>query len=218
MGERWRRWVGKGALVVAGTMALGGCLQLVEPDRARPLAETEPRTTPEPLGRPAVGGSVGGTPTNNLPSGTDVTEANAERFEGSLGSVRSFSHTDGSLRLVRSAATLSARTDAEDRTAGYWVMTQVQLQGSLTTGSLVPGRHLHFPPSPEARYGFSLSVVGCAGPRRDNFTYDQPAREVDVDVAEGDEPGTQRILYTAVFDGPGGERQEVRGSFSYEVR
>jgi hypothetical protein len=43
----------------------------------------------------------------------------------------------------------------------------------------------------------SVQVIGCAGPSAYDWSYDQPADEVEVVVSEGDEPDVLRLDYTA---------------------
>jgi hypothetical protein len=97
---------------------------------------------------------------------------------------------------------------------GYWVMTALSVEGGLEHPSLAPGARLEFPR--DAQPGLSVSVLGCSGPAREVFDYDEDAQRVQIEVQSGASPGERVLLFRAVFDNAG-TSQVVEGSFSYTM-
>ncbi len=197
----YTRWIVGALLTTAGALSSGGCYYDFSDDRDD--TATEP---------PSSYGSSSSSANLSRWSGR------ADVFRGDLGTVRAF---EGRAAEVTGSdygtTTSTVRIDAEDTTARWWAMTQLSVSGTLHHPRLVPGARLVFNASSGRTGGLHVSVLGCSGPRRDQFTYDRPADEVSVNVSEGPSPDTRRIDFDAKFDGPGGE-QHVTGSFVYDVQ
>lgn len=58
-----------------------------------------------------------------------------------------------------------------------------------------------------------VSVLGCSGPSDGQWTYDDFADRVVVEVEQGDEPTKLRVHYYAEYERYGERTQVVRGSF-----
>lgn len=197
-----KRWMISTAVVLAGAMAFGGCY----------------------YGSDGLGGEDD-TPTAAAPrgatgsTGSDVTVGTADQFAGDLGTVTNFAVPGAELRVTQSSTYASARIDAENPRARWWAMTSLTITGGLNHPSLQPGTRLRFTNggAPAESNGLRVSVLGCSGPRRDNFTYDSTATNVEVEVEPGPTPDTRRLVFDAEFAGPSGP-QTVRGSFVYDPR
>jgi len=133
------------------------------------------------------------------------------QLEGSLGPIEGFSaeayEQTGFSEAGWSEVVLHAGT-------GYWVMTGLSVEGGLEHPALAPGARLEFPR--DADLGLSIDVLGCSGPSRDVFDYDEHAQRVQVEVQEGAVPGERVLLFRAIFD-DSGSPQVVEGSFGYVV-
>jgi hypothetical protein len=113
----------------------------------------------------------------------------------------------------------NVRLDAGE---GYWVMTSFNIEGGLNHPDLAPGAHLVFDNAarydtyyePSAEPELFVSVVGCSGPSQGDYTYDDTATEVVVDVEQGLTENDRVILFTATYDHYG-TPQVVEGSFGY---
>lgn len=204
------RWIVGTLLVTLGALGMGGCYYDFGDDRD----DTPPSTS-------RSAGSYGGS----TASSAGRWSGRADTFRGDLGSVEGF---DGASATIAgsdySTSSSSVRIDAENTAARWWAMTQLSFAGSLHHPSLVPGAHLVFSsrsrtttrPSGGAT-PLHVSVLGCSGPRLNQFTYDRSAEEVTVDVSEGPAADTRRLAFDAKFAGPNGE-QHVTGSFVFETR
>jgi hypothetical protein len=103
----------------------------------------------------------------------------------------------------------------------YWVMTRLEIQGSLQHRDLAPGAHLEFDNS---TYGWDdsgepqlfVSVVGCSGPSHGDWDYDSTAGRVVVDVEQGPTPNDRVVHFQADYDYEG-TVQVLDGSFGYTV-
>lgn len=207
------RWIVGIPFVAAGALALGGCYYDFSDGRDRDTASTGARA-PDTVSEPT-------------PSGGSITRwtGQAELFRGDLGSVRGFEGANAEITASDyGTSSSSVRIDAENTAARWWAMTQFSVSGSLHHPRLVPGARLVFNAQTRASYGGSagatalyVSVLGCSGPRRNQYTYDHSADEVTISVSEGPAPETRRIDFDAKFTGTGGE-QHVTGSFVYETR
>lgn len=186
------------SLVASMSLSLGGCF-LMTLERSGTRSDT-----PSPA------------PTyNSSSSNTEVGQA--EMLQGNLGNVTSFSSRAPELSIRRSTGSAYVRIDALDGSARWWAMNALTVTGGLTHASLQPGAHLSFSSTTASVSGLRVSVLGCSGPARNNYTYDHPADRVDVDVMEGSEPNTNRMVFTAYFRN-GSAMQSVQGSFEYEPR
>ena len=189
------RWIVGTLLVTLGAMGMGGCYYDFsdEGDDARPS------------------------------SSATRWSGRADTFRGDLGTVEGFDGTQATLSGTDYGTSSSVRIDAENTDARWWAMTQLSISGTLRHPSLVPGAHLVFNRSNRTtRTGAGaaalfMSVLGCSGPRLNQFTYDQGAEEVTVDVSAGPTEDTRRLAFDAKFNGPTGE-QHVTGSFVFETQ
>ena len=134
-----------------------------------------------------------------------------------------FDGTPATLSGTDYGTSSSVRIDAGNTDARWWAMTQLSISGTLRHPSLVPGAHLVFNRSDRTtRTGAGaaplfMSVLGCSGPRLNQFTYDQGAEEVTDDVSAGPTGDTRRLAFDAKFSGLTGE-QQVTGSFVFETQ
>lgn len=183
------------AIISAFSLAAGGCLYYPnESDRS--------------------GSSTYGSSST---SGTFTQVGEAEMLQGSLSNVTAFSASSPELRISSSASFATVRIDALNSGARWWAMNRLSITGGLGHRALRVGAHLTFTPTSTSNAGLRVSVLGCSGPARDNYTYDRTAQSVTVDVLPGSEEGCNRMVFTAVFVN-GSERQQVQGSFEYEPR
>lgn len=187
------------ALIASMSLSLGGCF----------LMTLERSGTRSDSGTPA--------PTYNSSTSSSTEVGQAEMLQGNLGNITSFSSDAPELSIRRSTGSAYVRIDALNASARWWAMTALTVTGGLTHASLQPGAHLSFTPSSTSTNGLRVSVLGCSGPARNNYTYDHPADRVDVDVMDGSEPDTHRMVFTAYFRN-GSAMQTVQGSFEYEPR
>ena len=107
-----------------------------------------------------------------------------------------------------------------DQAIGGAAMSILLFYGGLDHEALVPGATLSFensmPTDPES--DLSIDVIGCSGPRDGEWDYyDTPADDVQVEVEEGDDPGTVVLKYRASFEDYTGVRSNVTGSFTYQL-
>ncbi|MDO9018168.1 MAG: hypothetical protein Q8S73_23245 [Deltaproteobacteria bacterium] len=202
------RWIVGTLLVTLGAMGMGGCYYDFsdEDDDARPSATA-----------PGYGGG-----SSSSSSSATRWSGRADTFRGDLGTVEGFDGTQATLSGTDYATSSSVRIDAENTEARWWAMTQLSISGSLRHPSLVPGAHLVFnrrdrttTRTATGAAPLFMSVLGCSGPRLNQFTYDQGAEEVTVDVSAGPTEDTRRLSFDAKFNGPTGE-QHVTGSFLFE--
>lgn len=203
------RWIVGTLLVALGAVGMGGCYYDFEEE-----GEEDDRAPP-------ARGSYGGAP---APSAVRWT-GRADTFRGDLGTVEGFVGSEATVAGSDYGTTSSSvRIDAENTRARWWAMTLLSITGSLRHPALVPGAHFVFTgrsrPSAQTVAGEApplfMTVLGCSGPRRDQFTYDQGAQEVTVDVSAGPSEDTRRLAFDAKFAGPQGE-QHVTGSFVFEA-
>jgi hypothetical protein len=198
------RWIVGALLVTLGAWGLGGCYYDFSDDRD---------DTPPPSSSTAP---YGGSSATRWTGRTDT-------FRGDLGTVRGFDMEGTVAGTDYGTSSSSVRIDAENTSARSWAMTQLSFAGTLHHPSLVPGAHLVFGRSgTTGRAGggataLNVSVLGCSGPRLNQFTYDHGADEVTVDVSEGPTADTRRLAFDAKFAGPSGE-QHVTGSFVFEAQ
>jgi len=198
-----KRWMISTLVVVSGALALGGCYYGSGGLGGEPEADGTTASAPR-----ASGGSTG----------SNVTVGAADQFAGDLGTVTGFAVPGAELRVTQSPSTASVRIDAENTRARWWAMTVLTIQGGLNHPSLQPGTQLRFQGGRSgSTNGLTISVLGCSGPRRDNFTYDGNATAVEVNVEEGPSPDTRRLVFDADFNTPQGP-QRVHGSFVYDPR
>ena len=154
------------------------------------------------------------------------TLGQAELLRGDMGNIRGFSSNVVELRTrVPSGGTsATVQLDAVNTRDQWWVMTQLSITGGFNHPGLQPGAHLVFESGSSVRStttgttALRVSVLGCSGPRRPNYTYDRTARRVEVDIEQGATWDTRRMRFTATFDGPSSQTQTVTGSFEYEPR
>jgi hypothetical protein len=185
---------------LAAALALGGCFQFA----------TE---------RSGAGGSSTSTRTPSTPSASSYYNevGEADVLQGAMGNVASFSQQSPEMRITGSRTSATVRIDAADTTARWWVMTNVTVTGGLNHTALQPGAHLVFTRTAPTVNGLRVSVLGCSGPMRPNYTYDRTADTVTVDVLPGSAPDTRRMVFKAVYAN-GTATQQVQGSFEYEPR
>lgn len=202
------RWIVGTLLVTLGAVGMGGCYYDFSDDRDD---------------RPPSAGSFNSGPAPTL--NTTRWTGRATDFRGDMGTVRGFGGAEATITgSDYGDASSSVRIDAENTSARWWAMTQFSVSGSLSHPSLVPGAHLVFNartraaarPTAGATPLF-MSVLGCSGPRLNNYTYDRNADEVTVDVSAGPTEDTRVLAFDAEFAGPSGP-QHVTGSFVYETR
>lgn len=108
----------------------------------------------------------------------------------------------------------SIRLDAVNESARWWVMTQFNFNRPLSDPAWAPGLVQTFTPGTTSPEGLSVNLIGCSGPRRDNYTYDGAPTRVTVHVQEGSSPGSKLVSFAAYWGGNG----SVTGSFEYEPR
>lgn len=96
-------------------------------------------------------------------------------------------------------------------------MHLLYFEGGLHHEALVPGASLvfeEFSTSDEID-DLHIGVIGCEGANAYDWTYDQPAREVRVDVSEGEMPSEVRFDYEVVSSGTFGE-EVSSGTFTID--
>jgi len=143
--------------------------------------------------------------TSTTPSGYYNMVGEADLLQGAMGNVTSFTHASPEMRITGSSTSATVRLDASNTTTRWWVM------------ALQPGAHLVFTRSAPSVGGLRVSVLGCSGPMRPNYTYDRTADTVTVDVMPGSAPDTRRMVFKATYAN-GAATQQVQGSFEYEPR
>lgn len=170
---------------------------------------------PAPTRSGGSGGST--TPTAGL-HGPVTYRGLGELLEGSMGNVRTFAGRAPDLQIAESSGSDSVRLDAEDTTARWWAMTAITLRGGLRHPDLRPGAVLQFSNVSGARgtTGLNVTVLGCSGPRRNQYTYDRNAENVTVWVHQGSRPELYRLEFVAQFP-TSGNPHAVRGAFEYEA-
>ncbi len=183
------------AFVSAASLAVGGCLYFP------PSSSDRSRDTYSP----------------SSASGSFTQVGQAEMLQGSLGNIASFSAASPELRISASATSATVRIDALNASERWWAMNNLTISGGLNHAALRQGAHLTFSGSSASASGLRVSVLGCSGPSRNNYTYDHSAQTVTVDVLPGSDAAHNRMVFTAVFvNGP--QTQQVQGSFEYEPR
>jgi len=180
---------------LAASLALGGCFQFYE---ERSGSSSTPRTS-------------------TTPSGYYNMVGEADLLQGAMGNVTSFTHASPEMRITGSSTSATVRLDASNTTTRWWVMTNLTITGGLGHAALQPGAHLVFTRSAPSVGGLRVSVLGCSGPMRPNYTYDRTADTVTVDVMPGSAPDTRRMVFKATYAN-GAATQQVQGSFEYEPR
>lgn len=194
------------AMLALGAWALGGCYY----GQGEFGRDDEPSavTGGGPVGPSASTGTIGSTVTE---------QGEAEVFRGDLGETAGFVENGSALTIRRSSTSANVRVDAVNTGRRYWVMNALTIQGGLQHPSLQPGSTFRFTRSaPRTPSGLAVTVLGCQGPSRDNFTYDRSAETVEVSVSEGPTPDSRRMGWVATFAGPRGASQRVEGSFVYD--
>jgi len=95
-------------------------------------------------------------------------------------------------------------------------MVLLFIDGGLDHPALVPGARYSFSQGESDVGGLNIDGIGCSGPDDGNWSdYDQPADEIDVEIEEGEEPGTQVLSYRATFYDYDGGKTSADGSFTY---
>ncbi|RLB55079.1 MAG: hypothetical protein DRJ42_07215 [Deltaproteobacteria bacterium] len=100
----------------------------------------------------------------------------------------------------------------------YWVMTRLSFEGGIGHEDLRIGAHIEFGTEHwDAPVGaLHVAALGCSGPTRGTWTYDQDATNIVIDVEEGAGPEDRILRFTATYEYEGRE-QVVEGSFEYRV-
>jgi len=203
------RWIVGTLLLPIGALVMGGCYYDFDDDGDR--ADAPPSTRSD----------YGGSPSTNAVRWS----GRADTFRGDLGQVEGF---DGAQATIAGSdygtSSSSVRIDAENTADRWWAMAQLSVTGSLHHPSLVPGAHMVFNSRNRAvtrptsgAPALHVSVLGCSGPRLNQFNYDRSADEVVVDVSAGPTEDTRRLTFDATFAGPSGE-QHVTGSFVFDTQ
>ena len=97
------------------------------------------------------------------------------------------------------------RIDVSDPSTPAWLMVRIATTQSLTTvpmGTVIDSDDEESP----------VDVVGCAGPRQDDYTVDARPDRVLIKVDAGADANTRVIRFVATFD-----NQTVRGAYEVEV-
>lgn len=184
------------AFVSVVSLAMGGCLYF-------PSSSTD---------------RAGGASAPTYSSSTRLNQVGqAEMLQGSLGNVASFAAAAPELRITGTSSNAVVRIDALNDSERWWAMNSLTISGGLNHPSLQPGAHLTFSGSSASANGLRVSVLGCSGPSRNNYTYDHSAQTTTVDVLPGSDATHNRMVFTAVFVN-GTQTQQVQGSFEYEPR
>lgn len=186
-------------------VAAAGCAEpgdLFGPPERPPVI---PRTTVGEAPPPAI--TRPEPPAPEPPIGTSVeTQADA-RLEGSLGSVRRVQASGLEVLQQRMGAGGAVEAHAEDRAARWWVMTRLAFSTPLTSEAWAPGSSYTIsaraPSNP-----LGLTVIGCSGPSRNNFTYDGAPTQVEVRVDAGPTPSSRVLTFVERWE-PSGD--ELRG-------
>ncbi|MBI5512595.1 MAG: hypothetical protein HY909_02440 [Deltaproteobacteria bacterium] len=191
--------------LVAGAFAYGGCyLPPPDQDRDRDEAPRASARTARPTGLWDPQALVSG----------------AESLRGDLGNIRAFASEDVELRVAPGSGTrpiAQVQLDAVNESQRWWVMTRMTLTGGLSHPSLQPGATLTFTRgSPTAPGALGVNVLGCSGPRRNNYTFDRSADRVDMRVLPGSTPDAVRVEFTATWNAATQPPQVVRGVFEYD--
>lgn len=184
------------AFVSVVSLAMGGCLYFPSSNSDR-------------------SGGASGPSTYSSTGSTQVGQA--ELLQGSMGNVASFASAEPELQITTFSSSARVRIDALNPSERWWAMTSLTIAGGLDHPSLQPGAHLTFSGSTATADGLRVSVLGCSGPSRNNYTYDHNAQTTTVDVMPGSDPTHRRMVFTAVFVN-GTQTQQVQGSFEYEPR
>lgn len=125
----------------------------------------------------------------------NVTEAD---MSGDLGTVTDFS---GQADIEESYAYPGyTYIEAHAVGRGWWTMTGINLDvdlQDLEVGGI-----------------YEANVLGCSGPRRNDFDYDGYADRATVEVYEGDAPGSIELVYHAEWDDAGPTTQTIDGSMT----
>ena len=162
------------------------------------------------------------TPPSSVSTPSTTWTAQTAQYAGDMGSVRGFGSVPGVVQGTDGGSTSVVRIDAEDTSARWWAMTRLTVEGTLSHPMLVPGAHLVFTPSGGAMTSAGVvplfvHAIGCSGPRRDDYTFDQPASQITVDVDAGPDATSRTITFMATFAPAGGTPQHVTGSFVYSA-
>lgn len=167
-----------GSLV--GAVALMGAGCMVNRDYYQPLEEGDYQYFEDPSGGFArnldlVGGNIRGDvgPVTNVDHEATILDG---YDDGSFSDVQVIAETDRGV-----------------------AMNWVEIVGGVNHPALRPGFSQTFS---ENDYGYDsrsvhIRIVNCAGDQAYDWTYDQPADEVDVSVEEGPSPDIVRVNYTA---------------------
>lgn len=152
------------------------------------------------------------------PSGTVMIDRGTVR--GDMGSVRGFSGDAWLQQATGGPGYGSVELQAQGD--GWATMAMLSFDGGLDHAALVPGAHLEFDLNTyQATYdgssGLFITVIGCAGDRPNEWSFDQSATKTTIDVSVGSAPGRLRIDFSATFDDGYGNRQTVTGSFEMET-
>lgn len=80
-------------------------------------------------------------------------------------------------------------------------MAILDAQGGFQHADLAPGAHLEFSNYSSTPDGLYMYVIGCAGPSEGNWSYDEQAEELVVDVSATPEGGTVLDFTATFYDG-----------------
>lgn len=109
----------------------------------------------------------------------------------------------------------SVTTTAPDADSGA-AMVNLSFSGGLSHPAFVPGARLTFNMFEGGADGLQVDAIGCSGPSEGQWSdFDTPAEEVDIEIEEGEEPGTQVLNYRATFFDYDGQKTMADGSFTY---
>lgn len=134
---------------------------------------------------------------------------------GDLGSVEGFSGDAWLQQAYGSPGYTSVELQTQG--SGWATMALLSFEGGIDHGALTPGAHLEFDLQ---SYGLTydgtsslfVTVVGCSGDQPNDWSFDQTATSVTIDVSAGSTPDRVRIDFTARFD-YAGRTQVITGSF-----
>lgn len=128
---------------------------------------------------------------------TNDLDLSGGNIRGDIGPVTGINHDASIVEGFDDGSFSDVQVIAEtDRGVG---MNWVEIVGGIDHPALRPGFSRTFT---EGDYGYDsrnlhIRVVNCAGDQVYDWSYDQPADEVDVTVEEGPTEGTLRVNYTA---------------------
>jgi len=159
------------------------------------------------------------------PVGYDASgtlEVEAVDLRGDLGTVRGFS---GGIWLDEGDGWDGySQVQIQSQSAGAWaVFVQVEVDAGFA--ALEPGQRYRFEGWGDGGYAGAphVRVMGCSGPRPDDWSYDQYADSVDVVVQDSTRPGWIQVEVVAHFEswdevGSGTTTQDMHTTFEVQVQ